>query len=133
MYEILTAIEVEDEEGNTQILKVKRLITQEPLNADAVFSNELIFRAGGGAIARRVDNRAMTLADDAIADAHRRQQEETERLRAASMSSARTGGEQGIAADQHRQEAAEAPARRPRRGSRTEGGAEQPAAEQQPA
>lgn len=113
MYEKMVGLELEDEEGNVTTFTVRRIITQEPDNPTAVFSNELIFRPGGGAIAKRVDNRVQTLADDSIADAHRRQAEEVDAMRARSMTAARTGGEQSIVSDQER------PGRRPRRGSRT--------------
>lgn len=121
MYEKLIAIEVENEEGETQIWTVKRLITQEPENLASVFSNELVFRPGGGAIARRVDNRVQTLADDSIADAHRRQREEWDKLGVA-QAEARTGGERGIEPQGSQPgedgEGDSGPGRRPRRGSR---------------
>jgi hypothetical protein len=120
MYEKLVAIEVEDEEGNTQILRVKRLITEDPHNENAKFSNNLIFRPGGGAIAMRHDNRVMTIADDSIADAHERQRREVDEMRSRGMSTARTGGEGGMLPDEQRQAEAGAPAKRPRRGTRPE-------------
>lgn len=116
-YELLKAIEVEDEEGNTTILTVKRLITQDPEDARATFSNELIFRPGGGAIAKRKDDRIQTIADDSIADAFHRERQETDRLRQQGMTHARTGGEGGIQPDQERQ----GPQRRPPRGSSRSG------------
>jgi hypothetical protein len=129
MIERMVGIELEDEDGKIHYFRVKRIVTQDPDNRDAVFSNELIFRPGGGAIARRVDNRALTLADDAIADAHQRQQDEVEAMRQRSLTTARTGGEHSIqpAGEQVGDDGDSAPGKRPRRGSRaTE--AETPAA-----
>lgn len=114
-FEKLIGLEVEDEDGNVQVLRIRRLVTQEEgahTNPEAVFSNELVFRPGPGmAIARRLDTRQITTIDDSEADARERQGREIAAMRERSLTEARVGGEEGILPDQDR-----APARRSRRG-----------------
>src|ERR1044071_3711806 len=112
----MTGLELVDEEGVTHTFRVARIITQDKddKNREAVFSNELMFRPGGGAIARRIDNRVLTLPDDAQADAWRRQPAEVDELRRRGSSEARTGGEHNVEHD----DSPDAPRKMPRRGTR---------------
>lgn len=110
--ERVTALELEDEDGNVVTLKVRRVFAADTQDARSVRTKSLIVRPGGMLVASDEDLREVTTPDDAIADAHGRQEREYASLRERGLAAARTGGEEGVLPD-----SARAPASRPRRGS----------------
>lgn len=126
MLEKITAFEVEDEDGNVSILKIRRVVSQDMRNIEGVYSNQLTLRPGGMVVAARHDARTITTADDAIADAAERSDRQYAEMQERGHSEARTGGEGAILPDEVR-----TPARRGRRGPRgTQAAAEQSQQEQ---
>jgi hypothetical protein len=111
-HERITHIELEDEDGNLTRFRVVRFLATDSTDETIVRSKTPTIRPGGMVVAVDVDMRTVTTPDDAQAVAHRRGQQEVERLRARGLTQARGGGEGSILPDQER-----VPARRARRGS----------------
>lgn len=124
MFERLTSIEVEDEEGNVSVLRIRRATTSEVNDPQVLRSKDLLVRPGGMMVAADLDLRAVTTPDEAIADAHKRADREYAEMRERG-SAARTGGEQAMQPGE-----VMAPRHRPRRGAK---GTQAEASGQQPA
>lgn len=119
--ERVTLIELEDEDGNIETFRVRKVMAADINDPRSVRAKSLVVRPGGMLVALDDDFREITTPDDAIADAQRRQERELAVLRERGMTSARTGGEGAIVPDEHRTAPSRAPGKRGRRGSSVKG------------